>query len=121
MSELTIFFADMSQQLLCATCGDEFKKVDGTRCIREKVAPTDDDPFGEPAEFERVLWGTAKPLAGVRRQGVGVNDEFYEAPKTHYLCDSCNRPIKPGERCMAWSLWTGEMPTPRVWEHLYIE
>ena len=113
-----IYFSDLGRQILCAECGTRMGKQNGTRCLRQRTIATADDP-AEPGEFERVLWGKANTPRAEERK-MRINDRVVPLPVTHYLCDGCNAPIKPGEHCMAWSLWTDQMPTPAPWEGEYL-
>lgn len=117
----TITFAGdyWGKQLWCSDCGEQGHKVAGTRMVYEAHPATKEDP-AEPAEYERVTWGKARTPDPAERF-VRMNDEILPVPTEFYICDGCNAPISPGDRCMAWSVWGDPMPEPPAWEQEYIE
>jgi len=76
-------------------------------------------PIGEPAEFERVMRGIAQmPTQDVR--WMSVNGVKQNLPMDHWDCDGCGGPIKPGDRCGTWTVWTEEHGGIAPWEHAYL-
>lgn len=77
-----------------------------------------------PAEYERVVFGTAKePLPKNRVMTViadGADATKITLPQDHHDCDSCGKSIKPGDRCCAHSAWVEGQRMPQ-WEAEYIE
>lgn len=101
----------MSRHLLCAECSDG--KIAGSRQI---MARSD---LGEPAEFERVVFGIAIPPLPHNRI-LRVNGEPFPLPPDQYECDDCSAVIKPGDKACARSIWTSEMNPVPPWEHEYL-
>jgi hypothetical protein len=101
------------QHLLCESCGREYKLQNGERIAMPR------SPEGEPAEYERVVWGTAR-VPTVEQRTIHVNDAPFPMSPREYNCDLCNTPINPGERCCAHSAWTEYSGRVLPWEHEYV-
>ncbi len=102
----------MSRQLLCAKCSA--RKREGTRMVLARSA------YGEPAEYERVLFGVAiEPLP--RNRVVRINGQPIPMTPHQYDCDHCSAVIRPGDLACAWSIWTEDMEPTAAWEHEYLE
>jgi hypothetical protein len=103
------------RHLLCATCAKD--KQNGTRQIYAR------SPIGEPAEFERIVWGVAKTPTAEQRT-MSVNGEPMTLTAGQFDCDLCNAPIRPGERACAQSVWAeGGMWAKGIghWESEFLE
>jgi hypothetical protein len=106
------------RKIWCAKCAKE--KEPGTRQIYER------SEFGEPAEYERVVFGRAlKPKPKQRLGFIGKlgdpNPATVPLDMSHYDCDNCNARIRPGEPCAAWTVWTENQPEPEAWEAEFLE
>jgi hypothetical protein len=65
------------------------------------------------------MWGIAL-IPTPRQRTIWVNEvPFPTEPRDQYTCDGCGAPIKPGERCCAYSLWP-EWRRLEPWEHEYL-
>ena len=95
----------------CEKCMD--KKIPGTRLICPR------SQMGEPAEFERVILGTARQPEQSQRW-ISINGVRENLPTEHFNCDGCGAHIKPGENCGAWTVWTEEQQEPPAWEGEFI-
>ena len=72
-----------------------------------------------PAEFQRVVLGTAKqPQQDQRWQS--VNGDVTLLPVSHFNCDSCDAEIEPGQVCSGWSVWREDMLSVPEWESEYL-
>ena len=107
------------RELLCEACGTEKHKITGVRLIHSgRIA-------GEPNEYERVIWGRARvPQAKQRIRRIG--DTITLLDPAHYDCDLCSAEIKPGARCMTWTVWVEgrafhEGDEPAIWEDEFVE
>ncbi len=99
------------RHLLCAACVKD--KPVGTRQI---YAPS---ISGEPAEFERVVVGTARtPLRSQRY--IKVNDKREDLSLDFYNCDLCHAEIRPGDPCGTHTVWTEHTGPIVPWEHEYM-
>ena len=96
----------------CEQCGAG--KETGTRMLYPA------SEIGEPAEYERVIWGVARTPQSDQRW-MAINGDRKPLPLDHYNCDGCRRHIKPGERCFCWSIWTADRPEISEWESAYLE
>jgi hypothetical protein len=99
------------RDLLCESCGNSKHKLTGVRMLYAGGG-------GEPSEYERVIWGRARKAQSDQR--VRYISDF------HYDCDLCNAPIRPGDRCMTWTVWVEdrawrEGDEPAWWEDEYLE
>ncbi len=99
------------RHLNCAKCEP---KEAGTRMLYPM------SPLGEPAEYERVTWGIAKPATQEQRT-VRVNGDPILMDIAAYNCDRCNGEIKPGDRCYGWTVWVQGQREPYLWELEYME
>jgi hypothetical protein len=100
-------------RLHCKDCG-RAKVSSNKRLI---LSRTDQ---GEPAKFERVTRGVAK-RPNPKNRILYVNGIPQQLSLNYFNCDSCGRPIYPGEKCVAISIWTELMPEPEYWESDYLE
>jgi hypothetical protein len=76
--------------------------------------------FAGPAEYERVVWGTAKQPTREQRT-IFINGVAQASlPMTEYNCDLCNDPITPGSRCCAFTAWPEGRPPIAAWESEYL-
>jgi hypothetical protein len=104
------------RQILCAGCAT--KKVAGQREVLPASPLT-----GEPAEVERVVFGTARvPVPEQRVITIVTTGHIKTIPlgPGTYDCDGCNKEIIPGDRCCAYSVWlAGEPVSP--WENNYLD
>ena len=75
--------------------------------------------LGEPAEYERVTWGTALPPQPDQRV-MYVNGEPIPMEADFYNCDLCNAAIGPGDPCCAWSIWVDGQAMPPPWENEFM-
>jgi hypothetical protein len=102
------------RRLLCEGCGIQKAKQPGVRRIYVGKLG------GEPDEWERIIWGRAREPQTSQRY-IRAGDTTITLAPGQYDCDFCNAPIKPGERCVAWSAWVegrsfSEGDEPAVWE-----
>lgn len=98
------------RHLLCSSCSNG--KEAGERLAYEA------GPDG-PAEYERIVFGTARsPLPDQRVIHVGL--EAVPLAPDHYDCDACGGPIRPGERCCGWTAWVEHRRIPN-WENEFME
>lgn len=95
----------VSRRLCCEKCG----KPAGRRLLYAC------SPQGEPAEYGRFVWGTAR-FPQPEQRVLTFNGKPIPLPLDTYGCDVCGAAIPPGARACAESLWTEEMPEPRAWE-----
>jgi hypothetical protein len=65
----------------------------------------------EPAEYERIQWGTAKQPKPEQRV-IRINGDPIQLDASHWECDGCNRPIKPGEQACARTIWRDDEHKP---------
>ena len=72
-----------------------------------------------PAEFERVVLGTAKQPQQSQRV-ITVNGVDHPLPTSVFNCDSCNAEIEPGQVCAGWSVWREDMLPVPEWESEYL-
>ena len=72
-----------------------------------------------PGEWERVVFGVANTPVAERRT-MFINGVPHPLPVNTYDCDMCAKPIKPGDRCCAWTVWTEDMGGIREWEHEFL-
>jgi hypothetical protein len=108
----------MSRQVLCARCA-KWHEPAGTRMVLERLKGTDGDPDA-PAEFQRLTFGAAKPPR-VEQRVAYINGVPYPMDMDHFDCDQCMAPIKPGDRCAAWTVWSEETGPVAEWESEYME
>ena len=107
----------MARNLLCRKCSES--KVAGERLIHA----TD---HGGPAEYERVVFGTAKSPKAEQRK-ITVRDMETNAIREIKLdegchdCDFCGAAIRPGDLACAWSYWAGSNHRVPEWEGEYLE
>jgi hypothetical protein len=71
--------------------------VEGARKLYEATA-------FEPAEYELVRWGTAKQPKPEQRV-IRINGDLIQLSSDRWDCDGCNRPINPGDRACARTIW----------------
>ena len=74
-----------------------------------------------PAEYERVVFGTAREPLPKNRSITVITDheEKLILPSDHHDCDGCGGPIRPGDRCCGHSAWiAGRTVVP--WENEYL-
>lgn len=102
----------MSRRLLCVQCGRD-RGSDGTRLLYSA------SELGEPAEYERVVWGHAKhPTRDQRR--LYVNGEPIELDLGGFDCDRCGARINPGDRaCCSTAFLEGQ--AIGQWEKEYLQ
>jgi len=74
---------------------------------------------GRTAEYERVVYGTARQPQFHQRV-VRVNEEPFQLNTTEYNCDRCDVSITPGEAAVAWTVWRADRSEPAPWEHEYL-
>jgi hypothetical protein len=96
------------RHLLCEACGEEKKLVTGERMALEA---TED----EAAEYERVVWGTAR-LPSPAQRVIHINDVPFPMSPDEYCCDLCNASIQPGDRCCAQTVWLDGQKPAEAWE-----
>ncbi len=101
----------MSRSLLCQNCAA--RKEEGERQLYAASS------LGEPAEYERVVWGKALPPHPNQRV-MFINERPHLLPLSHYDCDQCAAPISLGERCCAWTIWTDATGPIGSWERAFI-
>lgn len=74
-----------------------------------------------PGQFERVVFGIAgSPTRDQRTTYVNGKPQPV-MDMGFYNCDDCNAPIRPGDRCCAWSVWTSYRDEPAGWEQRYFQ
>lgn len=103
--------------IVCTACAQR-KEPAGTREILAR------SPEGEPAEFQRLIYGIAKSPQLSQRRVVITRQaitETHQMDISYYNCDSCNLIIHPGQLCACWSVWTDEQEPTAAWESEYIE
>lgn len=100
------------RQVWCADCGSE-KQVG-----RRMVLPASVE--GEPAEYERVCYGTARQ-PNPEERFVMINDAKFPLPPDYYICDQCGGEIRPGDQAYTWTVWTNNMEEPAAWEQEFVE
>ena len=98
------------RQLLCESCAAD--KREGSRRVYERGS------FGEPAEYERVIWGFAATPKWEQRI-MKINGEPHPLSLDGYDCDLCGERIAPGARCAAWSVWAEGQSIPS-WEDEFL-
>jgi hypothetical protein len=64
--------------------------------------------------------GTAK-TPKLEQRTAFINYEPFPMDPDHYDCDNCMKPIKPGDPCAAWTVWTADMQVPPEWEREFME
>lgn len=73
----------------------------------------DTGPLGEPAEYERVVWGEAVPPR------LEINGERVPLPLDVYTCDGCDAAIPLGARACAVTIFLAGRTIP-AWESDYV-
>ena len=85
---------------------------------------------GEPAEMQRLTVGIARAPQPSQRyveiaprgsDGQPTQVERIALDLSHYDCDECNAPIRPGDRCAAHTVWLAWRPEPAPWEQEYLD
>jgi len=74
----------------------------------------------EPAEYQRIVWGTAK-LPRPEQRVMHINGVPTPMDPGEYTCDLCCASIKPGDRCCAQSVWLEGDERAPAWEHEFME
>jgi hypothetical protein len=97
------------KHLLCGECARA--KIQGYRLLGSRP--------GEPPEYERINWGIAAQPT-LRQRTIRAGDFASSMDLRHYNCDSCNAPIKPGDRCCAHTAWLEGRAEPELWELEYL-
>lgn len=98
-------------RLLCRQCGEG--KEPGRRIALDATPE-------EPAEWERIVRGKAKPPTKENHY-LSVGGDRYELPLDHYICDRCNGDIRPGDDAVAVTWWQEGRPEPVPWETKFLE
>ncbi len=98
------------RRVLCLKCAEG--KTEGTRMLYPSNGL-------EPAEYERVVFGVAKPPLPKNRIAY-LNGNPIQLEHNQYECDSCSAVIHIGDRCCAWSVWTDTTPLMMPWEHEFL-
>jgi hypothetical protein len=101
------------RHLLCEACGRGQKLVAGERLALEATKL-------EPAEYERVVWGTAR-LPSPAQRVIHINDVPFPLEPGEYTCDLCSAGIKPGDRCCAQTVWLEGQKPAGPWEQEFMQ
>lgn len=103
------------RSLLCRTCGLRTTASAIAENIT-RIIPANEDG---PAEFERIIWGTARHPKKSQRQRT-VNGKVEALSPGAYDCDQCGSPILPGaDACCYSAIDAGRRIAP--WEAEFID
>ncbi len=75
---------------------------------------------GEPAEWVRVIHGSARPPT-LETRVMFINGQRVPMPLDAYECDNCNAAIKAGDSAWCVTMWQpARQQEPPRWEDAYV-